>query len=202
VEAGDAERRRIQRDLHDSAQQRLVALRIHLSLASEQFERPEQRATIEELGTEVDEALADLRNVANATYPPVLARLGVAAALRSVCRRAAIPVRVNDRGLERHTPQIEHAIYFVCLEAIQNASKHAGDGASVAVILGEDDSAATFVIEDDGIGFDLERAERGLGLSNMSDRVASVGGTLAIVASPGNGTRILGRLPVGSLAAH
>ena len=104
LEAGHAERRRIERDLHDSAQQRLVALRIHLTLAGEQLEAPQERAMIERLGAEVDEAIDELRDVAHGVYPPVLGRRGLGAALRAVARRSAIPVRVRDDGL-RATPR-------------------------------------------------------------------------------------------------
>jgi signal transduction histidine kinase len=201
VEAGDAERRRIQRDLHDSAQQRLVALRIHLSLASERLERPEERATIEGLGEEIDAALDDLRSVASTAYPPVLARMGVAAALRSVCRRSAIPVAIVDRGLGRHPEAVENAIYFVSLEAIQNAAKHAGTDAAVTVDLAEDDEGVTFSIADDGRGFDATGVSRGQGLHNMSDRLSSVGGRLTLETTPGTGTRIVGRVPVAAGAA-
>ncbi|MET0771493.1 MAG: histidine kinase [Candidatus Limnocylindrales bacterium] len=202
VEAGDAERRRIQRDLHDSAQQRLVALRIHLTLASERLERPEERAAIEGLGEEIDAALDDLRSVASTAYPPVLARMGVSAALRSVCRRSALPVMIIDAGLGRHPEAVENAIYFVSLEAIQNAAKHAGTAATVRVELGEDGEGVTFSIQDDGTGFEPGGAVRGQGLTNMADRLASVGGRLSIETMPGRGTRIVGRVPVvaGSVA--
>src|SRR5262249_1890096 len=161
-------------DLHDSAQQRLVALRIHLSLASERLVHPEERAAIEGLGVEIDAALDDLRNVASAAYPPVLARMGVAAALEPVCRRAALPVTIRDRGLGRHPEAVENAIYFASLEAIQNAAKHAGTGASVMVELGRNERGATFAIADNGVGFDAQGVERGQGLANMADRLASV----------------------------
>jgi signal transduction histidine kinase len=201
VEASDAERRRIQRDLHDSAQQRLVALRIHLSMASERLEQPEERAVIEGLGEEIDAALDDLRNVASTAYPPVLARLGVGAALQSVCRRSAIPVTVIDHGLKRYPEPVENAIYFVSLEAIQNAAKHAGANAAVTVELGEDGDALTFAIRDNGVGFDALRPVRGQGLTNMADRLASVGGRLSVESVPGAGTRIIGWVPVVAHAA-
>ena len=201
VEAGDTERRRIQRDLHDSAQQRLVALRIHLSLASERLERPEERAAIEDLGEEIDAALDDLRSVASTAYPPVLVRMGVAAALRSVCRRSAVRVDIVDRGLGRHPASVENAVYFVSLEAIQNAAKHAGTAATVTVELGEDGSGVTFRIQDDGEGFEPGDAVRGQGLTNMADRLASVGGRLSIESTAGRGTQIVGRVPVAAGSA-
>ena len=123
--AADAERRRIGRDLHDSAQQRLVALRVHLTLAGEQLQ-PEEQPIVEQLERELDEALDELQSIARGIYPQVLAQHGVAAALRSAARTAAIPVSVTDEGLRRHSGPVELAVYFCCLEALQNAAKHAG----------------------------------------------------------------------------
>jgi signal transduction histidine kinase len=119
VAAGDAERRRIERDLHDSAQQRLVALRVHLALASEELDGSEHQTLVARLGTEVDEALDELRSVATGVYPKILSDFGVAAALRSVSRRAAIPIALEDGWVRRHADEIELAVYFSCLEALQ-----------------------------------------------------------------------------------
>jgi signal transduction histidine kinase len=110
IEAGQAERRLLERDLHDSAQQRLVALRIHLSLTTEQLDQPDQRAMLEQLGTEVEATLDDLRNVAHGVYPQLLEQHGIAAALRSAGRSAALPVAVDDDGLTRHAPALELTI--------------------------------------------------------------------------------------------
>ena len=196
IAAGDAERHRIERDLHDSAQQRLVALRIHLALASEQFDSPEQRTLVEQLGTEVEEALDDLRTVAHGAYPDLLRQAGPAAALRSVCRHGAIPVTVKDGGVHRHPQEIELAVYFCCLEALQNAAKHAGPGAVATVMLSEDGGDVCFTVEDDGIGFDPRTVRRGAGLENLTDRMSAAGGTLRITSARGRGTRVSGRLPV------
>ena len=125
--AADAERRRIGRDLHDTAQQRLLALRVHLSLAGEQLQ-PEEQPIVEELERELDEALDELQSIARGIYPQVLAEYGVAAALRSAVQRAAIPISVTDEGLRRHSSAVELAVYFCCLEALQNVAKHAGRG--------------------------------------------------------------------------
>jgi signal transduction histidine kinase len=195
LEAANAERRRIERDLHDSAQQRLVALRVHLSLVGERLDQAWERALLERLGVEVDEAIGELRDVAHGLYPQLLGQLGPVAALEAVARRSVIPVTIRDRGLARHAEPVETTIYFCCVECLQNAAKHAGPGASVAVELGERDGHVTFSVTDDGMGFDPAGVHLGAGLTNLSDRVAAVGGTIRIDAHPGAGTRITGTIP-------
>jgi signal transduction histidine kinase len=193
--AADAERRRIGRDLHDSAQQRLVALRVHLSLAGEQLQ-PEEQPIVEQLERELDEALDELQSVARGIYPQVLAQHGIAAALRSAVQSAAIPVSVTDEGLRRHPSAVELAVYFSCLEALQNVAKHAGPGASASVWLFDGGGELQFRVEDDGQGFEPARVESGTGLSNLADRLSAVGGSVRIDSSTGSGTRILGHIPV------
>jgi signal transduction histidine kinase len=193
--AGNAERRRIQRDLHDSAQQRLVALRIHLELMSETIDAPpESRAAIAELADATDEAIEDLRRVAHGLYPPALESFGVVEALRAACRHTPLPVRIVDEGLGRHAVAAESTLYFCCLEALQNATKHAGSGASATVRLGANEAALWFAVEDDGAGFDTALA-RGSGLDNLQDRVAAMGGSFDVESAPGHGTRLAGRFP-------
>jgi signal transduction histidine kinase len=193
--AGDAERRRIERDLHDSAQQRLVALRVHLSLASEKLDGSEQQMVVAQLGTEVEEALDDLRTIATGVYPKLLGDAGVSAALRSVSRHAAIPVAIEDGWRGRHSEEIELAVYYSCVEALQNAAKHAGPGATATVRLSEDEGRVRFTVEDDGAGFDPRSVERGAGLDNIADRVSAAGGMLRIDSARGRGTRVSGLLP-------
>ena len=164
LEAGHAERRRIERDLHDSTQQRLVSLRLHLTLAGEQLDRPDERAMLERLGTEVDDAIEELRTVAHGIYPPVLADRGVGAALKAVARSSAISIRIGDEWRARHSEAIETTVYFCCQECLQNAAKHAGRGASATVRLREVDGGVSFSVEDDGAGFDPGTAARGAGL--------------------------------------
>jgi signal transduction histidine kinase len=200
VEAGDVERRRIERDIHDSAQQRLVALRIHLELAGASMEEREQRAMVERLGHEVDEAIDDLRTVASGVYPAVLTDGGVVPALSSMARHAALPVAVLDRGIGRHAPHVESTVYFCCVEAVQNAAKHAGPDASVTVRLEKAGGHVAFRVEDDGRGFDRDAAPDGHGLANIADRVATAGGTLEIDTTEDAGTRITGRIPVSGAA--
>ena len=192
--AAAAERRRIGRDLHDSAQQRLLALRVHLSLAGEQLQ-PDELPIVEKLERELDEALDELQSVARGIYPQVLAEHGLAAALRSAVQGAAIPVTVTDERLCRHSETIELAVYFSCLEALQNAAKHAGPGASVDISLSEDADGLRFRVEDDGAGFEPADVEPGSGLSNLNDRLAAVGGSIRIDSAPGGGTCIAGHIP-------
>jgi signal transduction histidine kinase len=195
LEAGHAERRRIERDLHDSAQQRLVALRIQLALASEQLDRAQERAMLERLGSEVEQAIDELRDLARGVYPQLLGELGIGRALEAVARHSAMPVTITDDGLARHSQALETTVYFCCLECLQNAAKHAGTGASVAITLGEHDGQVSFSVADDGVGFDPVSVEHGLGLTHLRDRVAAVGGSLRIDSRPGHGTHITGELP-------
>ena len=195
LEAGHAERRRIERNLHDSAQQRLLALRVGLTLVEEQLDRSQDRALLERLGAEVDETIDELRDVAQGVYPQLLSYAGLGEALRAVSKRSAISAVVRDTGLSRHSEALETAVYFSCIECLQNAAKHAGPGASVTIRLSEATGHMTFVVEDDGVGFDVGSAKSGSGLTNLADRTAALGGTLTIETSPGRGTRIRGRLP-------
>ena len=193
--AADAERRRIGRDLHDTAQQRLVALRVHLSLAGEQLP-PEEQPIVEQLERELDEALDELQSVARGIYPQVLAQYGLAAALRSAVQTAAIPVSITDEGLRRHSCAVELAVYFCCLEALQNAAKHAGPGASASIWLSDADGELRFRVEDDGQGFEPARVDRGTGLTNLADRLSAVGGAIRIDSTAGRGTCVAGQIPV------
>jgi signal transduction histidine kinase len=193
--AGNAERRRIQRDLHDSAQQRLVALRIRLDLMSETIEAaPAARAALDDLGEAVEETIEDLRRVAHGLYPPTRERFGVVEALRSACRHTPLPVRIVDEGIGRDSSPVESTLYFCCLEALRNAAKHARPGASATVRIGADERAVRFAVDDDGAGFDTALA-RGTGLGNLRDRVAAMGGSLDIESAPGRGTCLAGRFP-------
>ena len=195
LEAGNAERRRIQRDLHDSAQQRLVALRVHLELAREDLDAGRgSGAVLGDLAGEVDEAIDDLRRVAHGLYPPTLEQYGVPEALRSACRHTALPVRIVDDGLGRQTSAVEATLYFCCLEALQNAAKHAGPDATATVHLGAGVESVWFAVEDDGAGFDPAGAG-GTGLGNLHDRLFAMGGTLEVDSRPGAGTRVAGCFP-------
>jgi signal transduction histidine kinase len=190
----DDERRRIERDLHDGAQQRLVALRIKLELEAERIGGPSAEL-IRRLGTEVDSTLDEVRALARGIYPSPLADRGLVEALRSAAMQAPLPTVVLAEGVQpRYPREIESAVYFCCLEALQNAGKHAGSASAVAIDL-TDNGELRFEIRDDGDGFDPASAGSGIGLTSMRDRVAAVGGELAVASSPGRGTRVIGRIP-------
>ena len=186
----------LSRDLHDSAQQRLVALRIHVGLAREQLDAPEERRVLDAIGSEVEAALADIRAVAHLDGPPHLRSFGLPVALRHATRTAGIPVRVDADAVPRIDPDVERAVYYTCLEAVQNAAKHAGAGAAVRVRLTATPDGLEFAVTDEGRGFSEEVAS-GAGLEIMRARVRAVGGTLRISSRPGQGTSVVGLVPLG-----
>jgi signal transduction histidine kinase len=193
----DDERRRIERDLHDGAQQRLVALRIKLELEAEEVDREDatRAATLRRLGEDVEEAIDEVRSLARGIYPAALADRGLVEALRAAALRSPLPTTVLAAGVGRYSREIETTAYFCCLEALQNAAKHA-HGAGAAVIDLSDTGTLRGEVRDDGAGFDVPATPRGSGLVNMRDRLSAVGGELAIVSSPGKGTRILIAIPL------
>jgi signal transduction histidine kinase len=198
VAAGDAERRRIERDLHDGAQQHLVALAVSLRLAREAAERDPAaaKAMLEDLGEDLQDAVQELRNLAHGIYPPVLMDRGLPAALEAAAARAALPTIVDAEGIGRYPQALEAAVYFCCLEALQNAGKHAGDGASATVTLEEDAGRLKFEVADTGAGFDVSGAAReGHGFVNMSDRLGAVGGAVDVQSEPAHGTQVRGWVP-------
>jgi signal transduction histidine kinase len=196
--SADDERRRVERDLHDGAQQRLVALRIKLELAAERIDVSDQRSArlIRELGTEVDSALDEIRSLARGIYPSPLADRGLVEALRSAALQTVLPAAVKANNTrERYPRAIEAAAYFCGLEAMQNAAKHALLARSLVIVL-TDNGVLQFEVFDDGEGFTPEAVEPGVGLTSMKDRLAAVGGQLHIVSAPGSGTRVVGRIPL------
>ena len=202
LDAVDLERERIQRDLHDGAQQRLVSVRIHMGLLAQGAEFGEEREAIEELGRDLDAALAEIRNVTSDGNPDLLLRKGVAGSLESVAAHAPLPVAVEARSFGRYAPRVERGIYYCCLEALQNAVKHAGRSATVRIRLVGEPGRIAFSVEDSGIGFDPARVEAGQGLVNLADRVDVMGGHLTIDTYPGMGTRIHGEVPVAPSEVH
>jgi signal transduction histidine kinase len=200
VEAGDAQRRRIERDLHDGAQQHLVALAVSVNLVRQIAETDPDTAQsmLAQIGTDLQDAVQELRNLAHGIYPPLLMDRGLAEALSAAAGRAALPTGVDADGIGRYPQAVEAAVYFCCLEALQNAAKHAGEGAQAMVTVRDDEGALLFEVHDDGAGFDLATgAHHGHGFVNMSDRVGAIGGTLVVESAPGAGTTIRGRLPLG-----
>jgi signal transduction histidine kinase len=197
VAAQDEERRRLERNLHDGAQQNLVALKVKLGLAEMFADKDPARAkaTLAELKADTDEALETLRDLARGIYPPLLAEKGLAVALASQARKATVPVEISADGITRYPQEIEAAVYFCCLEALQNVQKYSS--ATHAIVrLQAGDGSVRFEVEDDGRGFDVVSTPRGSGLTNMADRLDALGGQSEIDSAPGRGTRLRGQVPV------
>ena len=202
VAAADAERRRIERDLHDGAQQHLVALAVNLQLALQlaDTDSAAAKALLEEMSADVREALDGVRELAEGIYPPLLLDRGLTDALKGAARRAAIPVRVEAAALHRHPPDVESAVYFCCLEALENSAHHAGARARAIVRVWQDRDSLQFEVVDDGVGFDPSVRRPGAGLTGMTDRLGALDGRLTITSEPGAGTRVGGTIPLGSVS--
>lgn len=203
TEASDRERRRLERDLHDGAQQRLTAIQVRLHLATDEVEEESLGSELAEISRLAAEAVDELRMLSHGIYPTVLRVAGPVRALRALALRATIPVAVVDEGIGRTSSAVEAAIYFCCSEAVQNATKHAGDEAAVNVTLGRDGEAIRFSVSDDGVGFAAPAGSSGDGLVGMRDRMGAVGGELEIESARGSGTTVRGwisadRLPVAA----
>ena len=195
--AAQGERQRIERDLHDGAQQRLVAMRINLAGIVERLngDAPERAGELAALATQVEQTIDDVRSLAHQPYPDVLARAGLAEALRTAATGAPVRTSVVSHGVGRFHRDVETTVYFSCLEAVQNAVKHAR-GASHIVILLDAGDRLRFEVRDDGAGFPPGPHAPGAGLANITDRLASVGGRLTIASEPGRGTSIVGVIPI------
>jgi signal transduction histidine kinase len=196
VAAGDSERRRTERDLHDGLQQRVLALMMKVGFArSTDPDDPTSGNHLDEIDTGLQELLTEVRQFARGVYPAALADYGLTRALADVAERSTPPARFRADAVRRLTPEVEAAIYFCCLEALQNAAKHAGPGRA-SVRLWEEDRHVCFEVSDRGHGCDLSALEdEGVGLSNMRARISAVEGTLSIDSRPGSGTRVSGRIP-------
>ena len=197
VAAQDERARKLERNIHDGAQQQLVALSVKLGLVERvvRTDAAAAQAMVAEAKVDTNDALENLRDLARGIYPPLLADQGLAAALRSQARKAAIPVEVEPDGIGRYPEEMEAAVYFSCLEALQNVAKYA-QASSATVRLAQSDGSLIFEVTDDGRGFDPDAAERGSGLQGIADRLAALGGTLDVRSTPGTGTTIAGSLPV------
>jgi signal transduction histidine kinase len=201
VAAQDDERRKLERNLHDGAQQQLVALTVQLRLLQQLVPKDPERAAAmaADLQALASTAVEDLRDLARGIYPPLLADKGLVAALESQARRSTIPVAVQGDGLGRYSREAESAIYFSCLEALQNVSKYAG--ASQAVVrLFDGDGRVHFEVSDDGVGFDAAATSYGTGLQGMADRLAAAGGEVLVRSTPGAGTTVSGSVPAAAPA--
>ena len=199
VATADAERRRIERNLHDGAQQHLVALAVNLRLTRDLVAEDPATASemLEALADSVKETIQEVRDLAHGIYPPLLMDSGLQEALRAAAGRSPLDVSVSSEGVGRYPTEVEAAVYFCCLEALQNASKHA-PGSSVSITVAESpEGTLHFEVVDDGPGFDPAAVGRGHGFVNMDDRLGAIGGTLAWTSAPGEGTQIRGTIPVG-----
>jgi signal transduction histidine kinase len=198
AESVQQERRRIERDLHDGVQQQVLGLRIKLDLATEMLEvdREEGERLLAAIGRQMDTVLDGVRSLARGIYPALLHERGLPEAIRSAARATSVPATVRASHVRRYPEQIEVAIYFSCLEALENAAKHAGSRAAVVITLWERDGRVMFEVRDDGQGFDSESIDHARGLTNMRDRLEAVGGTLIFISSPRKGTRIHGEVPI------
>ena len=190
-------RQKIERDLHDGAQQRLVALRMKLGLAATTLagRDPVGAETLHSLEQEIDATIDEIRSLASGIYPPLLARAGLGDALRAAALAAALPTTVQARRIGRYSPDIETTVYFSCSEALQNAAKHAESATAVTISVWQDRDLH-FEVCDDGAGFDVSTTPLGRGLTNLSDRLAAVGGTVRLQSTPGQGTVVGGSIPL------
>jgi signal transduction histidine kinase len=198
VAVAEQERKRIGRDLHDGAQQRLIGMALRVAIARETLAaRPEEALPLlQEFGVDVQAALAELRDLAHGLYPPVLADHGLAEALRSLARASPVPVETEIARVPRADAMTEAAVYFCCSEALQNALKHAGPRPRIVLRLHAEGGALAFEVGDDGPGLGAGSAAAGTGLAGMRDRIEGVGGSLTIGPGPDGGTRVRGSVPL------
>ncbi len=196
VAAQDEERRKLERNLHDGAQQQLVALSVKARLAQQLARRDPAKVAqmLEQIQSDTADALENLRDLARGIYPPLLADQGLVAALEAQARKAAVPTIVDGRGIGRFGQDVEAAVYFSCLEALQNVAKYAG-ASHATIAFANDDGSLRFTVTDDGAGFDPAATGYGTGLQGIVDRLAALDGTLAVRSAPGQGTTITGHLP-------
>ena len=197
VAARDTERRKIERDLHDGVQQELVAVRMQLELASESAGGDGSiRDELHEIGGSVEHAMHELRGIAHGLSPPVLIKRGVRAALKQALHRSAVPVAFSATEITRYPAEVESAVYYCCLEAIQNATKHGGPDVKVSVTLLDDGDELRFEVTDDGTGFDPADAHGGMGLQNIRDRVGAIEGRVSFISAVGAGTVVAASIPL------
>jgi signal transduction histidine kinase len=197
VASGDAERRKVERNLHDGAQQHLVALAVNLRLARDIIvDDPEAGVEmLDELAGEVQETIQELRELAHGIYPPLLVDSGLVEALKAAANRNPLAVEIRADGIGRYPTEAEAAVYFCCLEALQNAAKHA-PGARVEVKLWEELGGLLFTVSDDGPGYDAGKAQKGHGFVNMTDRLGAIGGTVRWESEIGKGSQVRGSVPL------
>ena len=196
VTAQDERAKTLERNLHDGAQQQLVALAVKQRLAESLIERdPEKtRAMLAEIQRDTTDALENLRDLARGIYPPLLADKGLTVALEAQARKAAVPTEIRSEGVGRYPQDIEAAVYFCALEALNNVAKYSGATAAEVRLL-QSNGELTFQVADDGAGFVLAETSYGTGLQGMADRLEAIGGALEVRSEPGEGTTVTGRIP-------
>jgi signal transduction histidine kinase len=195
VTSGQQERLRLERNLHDGAQQRLFTIQLKLTAARARADDPQLARELDELTADAAATVDELRSLAHGLYPTVLRERGLVDALRAAARGAAVPVSVVDGSVGRCAPTVEEAVYYCVLEALQNTAKHGGTGARVTVRLEREGRDLRFSVTDDGAGFDSAQRADGIGLVSMRDRIGAAGGSLDVVSRPGEGTAVLGLVP-------
>ena len=197
VDAQDERAKALERNIHDGAQQQLVALTVKLRVLGQLAQREPERAVqmAADLQREATEALENLRDLARGIYPPLLADQGLEAALAAQARKSAIPVSLKTDGVGRYPESVESAVYFCCLEALQNVAKYA-NASHAELRLAAADDQLSFVVVDDGQGFDAGSTRAGSGLVGMADRMEAIGGVLEVRSQPLKGTEVEGRMPV------
>ena len=203
VSAQDEGRRRIERNLHDGAQQQIVALTVKLRLLGQVVERDAQQAKsmAADLQADANDALEQLRDLARGIYPPLLADQGLVAAVQAQARKAAVPTQVRSDGVGRYPQDTESAVYFCVLEALNNVAKYAG-ATRADVTFARSDDELLFTVVDDGAGFDTAATNYGTGLMGMADRLDAIGGSLRIASRPGAGTTVEGRVPIHEISTR
>ncbi len=201
VSAQDEERRKLERNIHDGAQQQLVALAVKARLARQFTDRDPARVVemLDQIETEMQQALEDLRDLARGIYPPLLADKGIGAAIEAQARRSPLPVSVGSDVAGRFAREVEAAVYFCVLEALQNAAKYS-EASAVTVSFYREADDLVFVVTDDGSGFDPSAIGYGTGLQGIADRLGALEGSMSVASSPGAGTILTGRLPVVELS--
>ena len=199
VAAQDIRAKTLERNIHDGAQQQLVALAVKQRLAETLVDRDPAKAKsmLADIQAETHDALENLRDLARGIYPPLLADQGLAAALQAQARKSVVPVDVHADGIGRCSQEVESAVYFSCLEAMQNVTKYA-HASHVTIDLEETGGSLRFLVVDDGIGFDVEATSYGTGLQGMADRLDAISGSLEVRSAPGSGTTIEGMVPLAA----
>jgi signal transduction histidine kinase len=197
MDTAAAERRRLERDLHDGVQQQLVGVRLRLEVAAEAVKEDPARAELllNTIGKQMDEVLGEVRSFARGIYPPLLSQRGLIEALHGAARTSAVPVEFHSRGLGRYSQDVEVAVYFCCLEALQNIAKHAGPEPRARLIITQQGQRVDFEVRDHGVGFGPSASGAGSGLINMRDRIEAVGGTLDVISRVGRGVVVRGSVP-------